>query len=129
MISHTPQPAAEPAPPGLRRPGLRLSLIAFSLLCGCLLGALPGCAEGIVLDPVQPFPEKEISLATPEPTPRPSPSTPVEKIQVRVIEVAQKANQYRGLAWPLLLGAVVLVGFYQLVRWIYELTTSSPSLF
>lgn len=114
---------------GLFTAPFRRSLLGFCLLCGLLLPALPGCAEGIVLDPAKPFPHAEI---TPEPlpdgTPSPSPSTPVEKIQVKVIEYAGKANQYKGLALPITLVVVLLMGLLNLLRWIYDLTTSSPPL-
>ena len=110
-------------------PGVKHSLIGFCLLAACLLSALPGCAEGIVLNPPQRFGESEIVLPTPEPSPRPSPSTPVEKIQVKVIEVATKAGEYKGLALPIVLVLVLLFGFIQLLRWIIDLTTSSPPLF
>jgi len=107
----------------------KLLLIQLCLIGGCLLAALPGCAEGIVLNDPQPFREHEIVLPTPEPTPEASPSTPVEKLKVQIVKVRDKANQYSGLAWPLILGLVALAGFVQLLRWIIDLTTSSPPLF
>lgn len=107
---------------------LNLRLLGLCLLGGLLLPTLPGCAEGIVLDPPERFHESEIVLPTPEPSPSPSPSTPVEKIQVKFLEAADKANKYRDLSLPIGAGLAVLFGFFRLLRWIYELTTSSPPL-
>lgn len=107
----------------------KLILIQLCLIGGCLLTALPGCAEGIVLNETQPFPDKEITLPTPEPTPEASPSTPIQKLQVQVVKVRDKAGQYTGYFWPVLIGLIVLAGIVQLFRWIIDLTTSSPSLF
>lgn len=107
---------------------LKKSMSAFGLLCGLLLTALPGCAEGIVLDPPQRFNQTEIVLPTPEPTPSPSPSNQIEKFQFKAIEMADKASKYRDLTLPIGMALLLLLGFVQLLRWIYELTTSSPSL-
>lgn len=113
-------------PPWAQR--LNLRLLGLCLLGGLLLPTLPGCAEGIVLDPPERFHESEIVLPTPEPSPSPSPSTPVENIQLKVIEAAEKANKYRDLSLPIGLALAVLFGFFRLLRWIYDLTTSSPPL-
>ncbi|PKL78645.1 MAG: hypothetical protein CVV27_03020 [Candidatus Melainabacteria bacterium HGW-Melainabacteria-1] len=108
-------------------------MLHLLLLGACVLSALPGCAEGIVLNPAQSFGQSSIELPSPDPSPMPSPSTPVEKLQVQLIEIKDKASaygqQYGGLAWPLVFGLFLLWAFWQLLRWIYELTTSSPSLF
>lgn len=97
------------------------------LLAACLIGSLTvGCAEGIVLNPTQTFPEREIALPTPEPTPTPEPSTPVEKAQYKLEQAVEAAKPYRGLFWPLLALLAVLWGFFQLLRLIFELTTTSP---
>lgn len=101
-------------------------ILVFSLLGLGLLWAPAGCAEGIIMNPTQTFPEAEIVLPTPEPTPEASPSTPLEKVRVQVVDISQKAKPYQGWVLPILLGLFVLWAFWQLMRWIYELTTSTP---
>ncbi len=111
--------------PATWRLGLLQSLCWLSLL----FIAPAGCAEGIVLDTPERFPQNELILPTPEPTPEPSPSTPLQKIQVRFVEVKEKAAPYQGYLMPSMILLVLLAGFARFLRWIYELTTTSPNLF
>lgn len=116
-------------PPPLKPASLRLGLSQTALMLGLLVIAPAGCAEGIVLDTPERFPQSELILPTSEPTPEPSPSTPLQKIQVRFVEVKDKAAPYQGYVMPLILGLVALAGAVRFLRWIYDLTTSSPPLF
>lgn len=104
----------------LTRTGRRAMLAA--VLC---LG-LGACADSIVLEPPQPFTESQVSPQRPEPSPTPEPETPGEHVQYRLNQVGEFAQSRRGLVWPLLLVIAVLWGFVKLLKWIYELTTSSP---
>lgn len=115
-------------PPQASPWALRLRLLGLGLACMLLLPALPGCAEGIVLDAPERFPQQELVLPTPEPTPMPSPSTPLEKIQVKVVAITREANKYNQYTLPLSLALGVLFGLFRLLRWIYDLTTTSPPL-
>lgn len=102
--------------------------LALFLMSGLLIWAPSGCAEGIVLQPAQTFPESEIVLPTPEPTPEASPSTSLEQFQVKFVEAKQKAEPYQAYVLPLSILMTLLWGFWQLVRWIYDLTTSTPGI-
>lgn len=85
-----------------------------------------GCSDSIVLEPPQPFTESQISPVRPEPTPTPEPETFGEHVQYRLNQAGELAQSRRGLVWPLLVVVALLWGFVQLLKWIYELTTSSP---
>ena len=119
----SPSPSAGPGP---RKGALRHGLVGLWLLGALFLAALPGCAEGIVMDPPQRFQQSEIVLPTPEPSATPTPSTPLEKAQVKVVQLGEKAGQYKGFFWPAVIALLLLMGFVQLLRWIFDLTTSSP---
>lgn len=106
---------------------MKYNTLKHCLMAACLVGSLAvGCAEGIVLNPTQSFPERELVLPTPEPTPTPEPSTPVEKAQYKLEQAVDAVKPYQGLFWPILALLAVLWGFFQLLRLIFELTTTSP---
>jgi hypothetical protein len=104
----------------LTRTGRRVMLAA--VVCS----GLAACADSIVLEPPQPFTESQVSPQRPEPSPTPEPETPGEHVQYRLNQAGEFAQSRRGLVWPLLLVIAVLWGFVKLLKWIYELTTSSP---
>lgn len=97
-----------------------LSLL-FILFCST------ACAEGIVLEQQEPLEMERVVLPTPEPTVVPSPTTKVEYTQHYLKRGVEKAQRHRQLVWPVLLLLIIGWGFFQLLKWIYELTTSSPS--
>lgn len=97
-----------------------LSLL-FLLFCST------ACAEGIVLDPQEPLEVERIALPTPVPTVIPSPETQLEYTQYYLKKGVDKAQKNRQLLWPILFLLFICWGFFQLLKWIYELTTSSPS--
>jgi len=98
------------------------------LISGLSLCLLLGCADGIVIEPAAPFHEQEVVPERVMATPSPEPQTPAEHIQYRLTQAGEIASQQRGLVWPVLLAIALLWGLIQLLKWIYELTTSSPPL-
>lgn len=97
-----------------------LSLL-FLLFCST------ACAEGIVLEPQEPLQVERVVLPTPEPTVMPSPQTKLEYTRHYLTRGVEKAQRHRQLVWPILFALLIGWGFFQLLKWIYELTTSSPS--
>lgn len=96
--------------------------LLFALLC------FSGCAEGLVLEPTPSFHENQIDVPKAEASATPEPSTPLEHLQYRAQQAGGYAQEHKGLVWPLFVVIGALWGLIQLLRWIYNLTTSSPSL-
>lgn len=98
-----------------------LAFYLFILLC-----LLPGCSESLVHEPQRPFLEREIQIPKAEPSPTASPETVLEHVQHRSQQALDYAGQQKGLVWPVLAVIAILWGFIQLLRVIFNLTTSAP---
>ena len=108
---------------------MRKAILSWVLL---MLGTTTACAEGVVLKPLTPLPPgQRVVLPTPEPTPFKPPETRMEYAQFYtdqgLIAVREQSRTYRVFFWPVVGLLVLLWGFTKLLRWIYQLTTSSPS--
>ena len=85
------------------------------------------CAESIVLEPQEPLDIQRVVLPTPEPIEVLPPETKWEYTQYYATKGIDKAQQNKGLIWPILMLFFVLLAFFKMLKLIYELTTSSPS--
>ncbi len=90
------------------------------LLCGL---NLPACTDGLVLDPVPEFSERQLVLPKQTPSPEPPAKTRLEKASRRLKSARTQLTPYLG---TLLLALIVLAGLFRFLGLIYALSTTDP---
>ena len=88
----------------------------------CWLG-LAGCTDGLVVDPVPEFSERQLVLPKQTPSPERPPKTTLEKASRRLKSAREQVTPYLGTALIVLCALVILFRFLHLI---YELSTTSP---